>query len=182
MRDPCTSPCTNGARNISVVHGSGMLVPKIKLNSLIPVVWGVQIMKTIYDRYFNSKALDFCEQYAIFDVHKDMSIKSAEMVQTGVMTVWCLPTLCLATDSSSGGFCSFALQATLVQFMVEDWKRPITEGIAGRQRTICDMRQLFKFTAERLNEVNELHKVQDEADTRMLLHAKHFDADYDSII
>ena len=100
-----------------------------------------------------------------------MSIKSAEMVQTGVMTVWCLPTLCLATESSSGGFCCFALQATLVQFIVEDWKRPINEGIVGRQCTICDMRQLFKFTAERLNDLNELHKVQDEADTRMLSNA-----------
>ena len=140
MRDPCTSPCTNGARNIGVVHGSGMLVPKIRLNRLIPVVWGVHIMKKIYDRYLYSVALGRYEQYVIFDVHKDMSIKSAEMVQTGVMTVWCLPTLCLATDSSSGGFCCFALQATLVQFMVEDWKRPITEGIAGRQCAICDMR------------------------------------------
>ena len=100
-----------------------------------------------------------------------MSIKSAEMMQTGVVTVWCLPTLCLATYSSSGGFCFFALQATLIQFMVEGWKRPITEGIVGRQCAICDMRQLFKFTTERLNELNELHKVQDEADTRMLSNA-----------
>ena len=36
--------------------------------------------------------------------------------------------------------------------------------------------------AERLDEVNELQKVQDEADNRMLLHAKHAAADYDSII
>ena len=67
-----------------------MLVPKIRLNILKPVAWGVQIMKKIYDRYFYSVALGRYEQYVIFDVHKDMSIKSAEMVQTGVMTVWCL--------------------------------------------------------------------------------------------
>ena len=33
------------------------------------------------------------------------------------------------------------------------------------------MRQLFKFTAERLNDLNELHKVQDEANSRMLSNA-----------
>ena len=40
----------------------------------------------------------------------------------------------------------------------------------------------FKLKEERLDEVNELKKAQDEADTRILLHAKHAAADYDLIM
>ena len=40
----------------------------------------------------------------------------------------------------------------------------------------------FKLTAERSEEVNEMKTAQEEADTRMLLHAKQAAADYDSII
>ena len=67
MRDLSASLCTNGARNIGVVHGPGMLVPKIKLNRLIPVAWGVRIIKKIYDGYFNSVALGRYEQLSITD-------------------------------------------------------------------------------------------------------------------
>ena len=40
----------------------------------------------------------------------------------------------------------------------------------------------FKLTAERSEEVNEMKMVQEEADTRILLHTKQTAADNDSII
>ena len=57
------------------------------------------------------------------------------------------------------------------------------EGKPGRQGIICDMwDNCFTLTAERLDEVNVLKNVQDEADTRMLFHTKHAAANYVSII
>ena len=76
-------------------------------------------------------------------------------------------------------FCTSS-KIKLVQFMVEDWKRShLKEKLEGKVLYATCGDNCFKLTAKRLDEVNELNKVQAETDTRMLLHAA---ADYDSIM
>ena len=67
--------------------------------------------------------------------------------------------------------------------MVENWKRPhLKEKLDSKVLYEKCEDKCFKLTAERLEDVNELRMVQQEADTRMLLHTKHAAADYYSII
>ena len=92
------------------------------------------------------------------------------------MTMWCLPTSCLARIKQWWCllFCASS-KIKLVQFMLEDWKRPhLKEKLEGKVIYVTCGDNCFK--------VNTLKKVQDEVNTHMLLHAKHAAADYDSII
>ena len=108
----------------------------------------------------------------IFYVYRNVSIKSTERMHIesdeGVMFPHIMS--------------DHRIKSKLVKFMVEDCKRPhLGEKYEGKVLYVTSCDKCFKLSAERSEEVNEVKTAQEEADTRILLHAKHAAADYGSI-
>lgn len=121
----------------------------------------------------------------VFDVYRDVSIKSAERTHRGsnegVVFTNIMPghTIrqwrCLLSCAQS--------KTNLVQYLVDDWKRTEFRGkLNGKDVFVTAGEKCFKLTAHTSEEVPELQSAQEEADTRMLLHANHAAAQYDSVI
>ena len=70
--------------------------------------------------------------------------------------------------------CSSSNKASLVKFLVEEWREPTYQKKLQDKLLFvtCD-EVCYKISKENWEEVTELKSTQEEADTRMLLHAFH---------
>ena len=67
-----------------------------------------------------------------------------------------------------------ANKTELVCFLVEEWKQEeYREKLGDKILYVTLLEECWKITAQEANLVPELQSCQEEADTRMLLHAKH---------
>ncbi|KAG0727945.1 hypothetical protein GWK47_003897 [Chionoecetes opilio] len=76
-------------------------------------------------------------------------------------------------------------KASLIKFLVEEWKKTTAQGeLEGPKELYVTCEQLcFKITKEQWEEAPELKSSQEEADTRLLLHALHAaESGYKSVI
>jgi len=112
----------------------------------------------------------------VFDVYKETSIKDAERVKRGADTGIQFKNIASGHKIQQWRklLSSPSNKTSLTKFLVEDWK-----GSKQRQKlkdkvlhVTCEQ-FCFKITQEQWDEAKELESSQEEADTRLLLHALH---------
>ena len=121
----------------------------------------------------NSNRID-----VVFDVYRDVSIKNAEKRskqssrQEGVRYKNILPSYQV---KSWNKFLSVSLNKTeAVKFIVSEWKKPeFTSRLQNRLLFVTLGDEFWKLSSRGIEFVPELQSNQEEADTRMILHAKH---------
>lgn len=68
--------------------------------------------------------------------------------------------------------CSAANKASLIKFLVEEWKWPEhRDKLQGKTLYVTCEEVCFKITKDQWEEVTQLRSSQEEADTRIILHA-----------
>jgi hypothetical protein len=112
----------------------------------------------------------------VFDVYKDQSIKSAERILRGAKDGLLFHEIkaghriknwkrLLANSESKN---------RLTIFLAESWKEESTRKMLGDTTLVVTSgEQCFQITRDSVEEVTELFSTQEEADTRLALHAKH---------
>ena len=121
----------------------------------------------------------------VFDVYRENSIKTAEREGRGESSG-------LAHGNIVAGqkiqqwrrlLRSSTSKTALIKFLCEAWKNdPYPEKLGSKVLFITCEKQCFKVTKEGSEAIDELTTTQEEADTRMLLHAKHASSNYKSIV
>ncbi|KAK5859272.1 hypothetical protein PBY51_003352 [Eleginops maclovinus] len=111
----------------------------------------------------------------VFDVYKETSIKDAERANRG--------TLSIQFKNIAPGhniqqwrklLCSSSNKASLIKFLVDEWKGPKQrEKLQNKTLYVTCEEVCYRLEKEQLEEVTELASTQEEADTRILLHALH---------
>ena len=122
----------------------------------------------------------------VFDVYKETSIKDAERANrsagTGIHFTNIQPGHNIQQWRKLLG--SSSNKASLIKFLVEEWKAPQhREKLEGKELYVTCEQLCFKITKEQWEEAPELKSSQEEADTRLLLHALHAaESGYKSVI
>ncbi|KAG0716309.1 hypothetical protein GWK47_009996 [Chionoecetes opilio] len=122
----------------------------------------------------------------VFDVYKETSIKDAERANrsagTGIHFKNIQPGHNIQQWRKLLG--SSSNKASLIKFLVEEWKKPQhREKLEGKELYVTCEQLCFKITKEQWEEAPELKSSQEEADTRLLLHALHAaESGYKSVI
>ena len=80
--------------------------------------------------------------------------------------------------------CSSSTKASLIKFLVEEWKRTkYREKFQDKLLYVTCNEVCYKITKQQCEKVSDLTTTQEEADTRMLLHALHAaNAGYNAVI
>ncbi|KAL7394540.1 hypothetical protein ABVT39_027571, partial [Epinephelus coioides] len=120
----------------------------------------------------------------IFDVYRKMSIKDLERAKRGTD-----PGIQLRSIAPGHKIyqwkkllCSSTNKTHLIWFLLEEWKGHL-DKINEKVLYVTREDACFKLTRQRWEEVPELSSTQEEADTRLLLHALHVaESGYEGII
>ena len=119
----------------------------------------------------NSKRID-----VVFDVYNEISIKSAEREQRGEGESVTYKNLTAGQKIKQ--FNNFLLNGqnnnSLIKFFNDYWSKPSSRHkLADKELYITCGAKCYKVTVNSVQDVVELSSEQREADTRLLLHAKH---------
>ena len=112
----------------------------------------------------------------VFDVYKDMSIKHSERANRGADIGIQFKNIVSGHNIQQWRklLCSAANKTSLIKFLVEEWKRPEhRDKLQVKTLYVTCEEVCFKITKDQWEEVTQLRSSQEEADTRMLLHALH---------
>ena len=112
----------------------------------------------------------------VFDVYRDISIKSAERELRGERDALIFKNLAAGQKVKQ-----FKIvlhngdnKTSLIRFVVEHWqKTPSRERLEDKELLVTCGNRCYKITAERVKEEKELRSEQEDADTRLLLHVPH---------
>ena len=110
----------------------------------------------------------------VFDVYRQPSIKDSERINRSASTT--VQYTCLARGHNIQQwrkFLSSSFNKTrFIKFLVGDWKEQrYRDMLQGKALCVTCEETCFKITADEWVEVAELQSTQEEADTRLLLHA-----------
>lgn len=122
----------------------------------------------------------------VFDVYRDSSIKNSERCNRGADTgtKW----KNIAPGHSLLQWRKFLRtpenKISLIEFLVNQWKQPAKRGkLQGKSLYVTCGEKCYLFTINQWTEIQTLKTTQEEADTRVLLHAWHAAEDgYRSIV
>ena len=112
----------------------------------------------------------------VFDVDLDESVKNAERVNRGSDSG------ILFSDIVAGHkvkqrrrlLSSSKSKSNLIKFLAQDWqKQSLRARLLNKVMYVNCERKCFRLTEDTWSEIESLYSTQEEADTRMLLHAKH---------
>ena len=147
------------------------LVQKLKVDYLTFGEIADMILSRALREGKDSKRVD-----VVFDVYRDISIKSAERELRGESDAITFKNL--ASGQKVKQFKTFLRngdnKTSLVRFVVEHWKKtPSRERLKDKELHVTSGNRCYKITAERVEEEEELRSEQEEADTRLLLHVQH---------
>ncbi|KAK3741541.1 hypothetical protein QZH41_002925 [Actinostola sp. cb2023] len=119
----------------------------------------------------------------VFDVYNDNSIKNSERVRRGSGILF--------TNIAPGHkiqqwrrllACS-ASKTHLINFLAHDWQKPeIREKLGDKELYVTCREMCFRITKDSCERIEPLASSQEEADTRMLLHAYHAAPDFESVV
>lgn len=112
----------------------------------------------------------------VFDVYKETSIKDAERVKRGADTGIQFKNIASGHKIQQWRklLSSPSNKTSLTKFLGEDWKGPKQRQKLKDKVLYVPCEQFcFKITQEQWDEAKELESSQEEADTRLLLHALH---------
>lgn len=121
----------------------------------------------------------------VFDAYLDESIKNAERVNRGSDSGILYSNIVadhkvkqwrrLLSSSKS--------KSNLIKFLAQDWqKQSLRAKLLNKVMYVTCERKCFRVTKDTWSEVESLYSTQEEADTRMLLHAKHAEEESTAII
>ncbi|KAI4811883.1 hypothetical protein KUCAC02_014754 [Chaenocephalus aceratus] len=127
-----------------------------------------------------------CRINVVFDVYWKTSIKNAERCNRGATsgTQW----KNIAPGHNIHQWRKFLSnpesKTSLVEFLVEQWKQPAKrERLQDKSLYVTCGEACYLITKDHWHEIQDLRSIKEEADTRMLLHARHASGDgYGSII
>lgn len=110
----------------------------------------------------------------VFDVYRDISIKSAEKEIRGESDAITFKNL--ASGHKVRQFKNFSRNAdtktSLIRFVVQHWQTTSSRArLEDKELHVTCGKRCYKITADKVEE--ELRSEQEEADTRLLLHAQH---------
>lgn len=147
------------------------LVQKLKVDYLTFGEIADKILSRVMQEGSNCKRID-----VIFDVYRDISIKSAERQLRGESDAITFKNL--AAGQKVKQFKNFLQngynKTSLVKFVVEQWKEVSSrERLADKELHVTCGSHCYRISAEKVEEEEELRSEQEEADTRLLLHAQH---------
>ena len=152
-------------------------VRQLKSSGLTFDQFSTKLLKAIVNGSPSASRLD-----VVFDVYFDTSIKDIERKRrsTGEMIVKQIvstaPIKQWGQLLSSGEF-----KNKLVTFFLNDWKTK-RHLLDDKTMYVNDSTETWKFTKSQMAICNRLHSNQEEADTRMLLHANDASSKYQNII
>ncbi|MES9881053.1 MAG: hypothetical protein ABW185_09250 [Sedimenticola sp.] len=119
----------------------------------------------------------------VFDVYKESSIKQAERDHRGANDGLSFTTI-IATHKIKNWrrlLASSTSKQKLVHFFADDWKEKKAR-LGDKVVYVTDEETCYKISRETVEDVEDLKSTHEEADTRLLLHAKHAaDAGYSSV-
>ena len=112
----------------------------------------------------------------IFDVYKETSIKDSERANRGADTGIQFRNIAPGHIIQQWRkiLCSPSNKASLIKFVVEEWKGPRQrEKLKDKVLYVTCEQLCFRIAKEQWEEATELKSSQEEADTHLLLHALH---------
>ena len=114
----------------------------------------------------------------VFDTYRQISIKNAERTMRGeVHGVQVAHISAYQLVKQWRKFlCEVKNKTSLIKFLSEEWKtKEYSERLQGEGKVlyVTSEKECWKITSERNDQVPELSSSQEEADTRLLLHASH---------
>ncbi|XP_078353848.1 uncharacterized protein LOC144638526 [Oculina patagonica] len=121
----------------------------------------------------------------VFDVYKDESIKNAERVNRGSDSGLLFGKIVAGHKVKQWRrlLSSSKSKTNLIKFLAQDWqKQALRSKLHDKVMYITCENTCFKLTSDTSSEVPALSTTQEEADTRMLLHANHAAEDSSSVI
>ena len=112
----------------------------------------------------------------VFDVYREISIKNTERANRGADIG--IQFRNIAPGHSIQRWrkllCSSSNKASLIKFLVNTWKQPLQrEKLQKKVLYVTCEQECFKISKDQWEDIVELKSSQEEADTRMLLHALH---------
>ena len=119
---------------------------------------------------FTSKRID-----VVFDVYIENSIKNAERERRGTSSLHFGTLLENSKVKQWKNFLSSSENKTLLmRYLVAKLKDPVfINRLSNKELYVTEGASCFKITRAGCHEVEELHSIQEEADTRIFLHVKH---------
>lgn len=121
----------------------------------------------------------------VFDVYTDVSIKNAERVNRGSDSGLLFGNIVAGHKVKQWRrlLSSSKSKTNLIKFLAQDWKKQaLRSKLQDKVMYVTCEGKCFKLTNDTSSEVDTLFTTQEEADTRMLLHAKHAAEESSSII
>lgn len=112
----------------------------------------------------------------VFDVYQSTSIKDAERVKRGASSSLQYKNLVSGHHVQQWRkfLAGSANKTSLIEFLTEEWKLPkYKDKLQDKTLYITCEQRCFMVTGDDWEEVPELESTQEEADTRLLLHAQH---------
>ena len=119
-----------------------------------------------------------------FDVYRDLSIKNVERNRRSKGQLLFKKIVASSEIKQSGSFLSCnENKNSLVEFIVSQWQKPEYHVKIGQKPFyVTNRADVFKINETEICKELELRSNHEEADTRMLFHAKHASANYSKIL
>ena len=164
-------PTVEATRPSAYLIDGMALVQKLKVDYLTFGEIADNILSRVLREAEGSDRVD-----VVFDVYRDISIKSAERELRGESDAITFKNL--AAGPKVKQFKNFLPngdnKTSLIRFVVEHWqKTPGRKRLEDKELYVTCGNRCYKITAERVEEEEELRSEQEEADTRLLLHVQH---------
>ena len=121
----------------------------------------------------------------VFDVYLDDSIKNAERVNRGSDSGILFSNIVAGHKVKQWRrlLSSPKSKSNLIKFLAQDWQRQsLRTKLHNKVIYVTCERKCFSVTKDTWSEVESLYSTQEEADTRMFLHAKHAEKESSAII
>ena len=159
-----------GGNKACIIDGMALL-QKVNGNQKTFAVLSQHVLSLIIGESRDCSRVDM-----VFDVYREGSIKDAERINRGSADSTQFKNI--APGHSVQQWRTFLKgsenKKNLMQFFVNDWKQPKHSASVGpKQLYVTCEEDCFVITENGCNEVRELKSSQEEADTRLLLHALH---------
>ena len=137
-----------------------------------------QLLAQVKNMGYESERIDI-----VFDVYRNKSIKSLERKLRGsVEGIKYAKIMPGHKIKQWQRLLSCGTSKTkLVQFIAEDWQERLSKNLGTKTLYITSGEKCYKITVDGSEEVGDLKSTQEEADTRMVLHASHAAKNYDSV-
>ena len=121
----------------------------------------------------------------VFDVYLDESVKNAGRVNHGSDSGILFSNIIAGHKVKQWRhlLSSSKSKSNLIKFLTQDWqKQSLRAKLLNKVMYVTCERKCFRVTKDTWSEVESLYSTQEEADTRMLLHAKHAEEESTAII